>query len=378
MRQYVYNYEDAADAGRELLGGKGLGLTQMTALGVPVPAGFVVTTEACIEYMRAGGALPDGLGDEIAAHVIRLEEQTGKRLRRRERPAARLGALGRGHLDARDDGHDPEPRPQREVRRGARRRHGESALRVDAYRRLVQMYGEVVEGIDAHRFERELAKLKGERGRRATSISVRTVYVSSSAPLRGIYHDATGTDFPPDPAHPALAAIRAVFDSWNTPRAQVYRRANAIPDDLGTAANVIQMVFGNKGETSATGVAFTRNPSTGEPGAFGEFLSNAQGEDVVAGIRTPDPLERMANVLPRAHAELLQTMQRLERHFREMQDIEFTVQEDRLYLLQTRGGKRTAAAALRIAVDMVREGLISPRRRSFASIQGSSTSCSIP
>jgi pyruvate,orthophosphate dikinase len=221
------------------------------------------------------------------------------------------------------------------------------------------MYGEVVDGIDPQRFERELSRLKEDR----EAASDVDLDADSLAELvrrfEAIYREATGREFPQDPREQLLRAVAAVFDSWDTPRAQVYRRANGIPDDLGTAANVVQMVFGNKGDTSATGVAFTRNPSTGERGVFGEFLVNAQGEDVVAGIRTPEPLERMAEELPGAYAELLATLAQLEQHFREMQDIEFTIEEGKLYLLQTRTGKRTAAAALRIAVEMAREGLIS-------------------
>ncbi len=359
MGRYVYNYEDATDAGRELLGGKGLGLTEMTALGVPVPSGFVVTTEACVEYMRAGGAVPDGLDDEIAAHVVRLEEQTGKRFGDPDDPllvSVRSGAavsmpgmmdtilnLGLNSTSVEALG----------------RSTGNPRFAYDAYRRLVQMYGEVVEGVDAHLFERALAQLKGDRGVLLdvdlSTEDLRTLVGRFEA----IYRDGVGQDFPQDPRDQLIRAIRAVFDSWNTPRAQVYRRANGIPDDLGTAANVVQMVFGNKGDTSATGVAFTRNPSTGEPGVWGEFLVNAQGEDVVAGTRTPQPIEEMASALPRAHEQLVDTMQRLEGQYREMQDIEFTIEDGTLYLLQTRSGKRTAAAALRIAVDMAREGLIS-------------------
>jgi pyruvate,orthophosphate dikinase len=229
----------------------------------------------------------------------------------------------------------------------------------DAYRRLIQMYGEVVDGIDQHLFEDALGRLKDERG---VSSDVELDAEALDELVRrfeSIYHESAGAEFPQDPRLQLRRAVLAVFDSWDTPRAQVYRRANGIPDDLGTATNVVQMVFGNKGETSATGVAFTRNPSTGEPGVWGEFLVDAQGEDVVAGIRTPEPLERMSEALPDAHGELVATMQRLEESYREMQDIEFTVEEGKLFLLQTRTGKRTAAAALRIAVDMVGERLIS-------------------
>ena len=359
MGHYVYAYADAADVRRELLGGKGAGLAQMTALDIPVPAGFVVTTEACVEYMRTGGTLPDGVETEIDEHMARLEAETGKRFGDPGDPllvSVRSGAavsmpgmmdtilnLGLNGETAAALGHVT----------------GNPRFAADAYRRLVQMYGEVVEGIDGQRFERELGRLKGDRGVRNDVELDAGDLVELAGRFEAIYVDATGRPFPQDPRDQLLRAIRAVFDSWDTPRAQVYRRANGIPDDLGTAANVVQMVFGNKGTTSGTGVAFTRDSSTGEPRLFGEFLVNAPGEDGGAGARTPLPIERMAELLPGAFAELVETLQRLERHFREMQDIEFTVEEGKLYLLQTRTGKRTARAALRIVVDMAGEGLIS-------------------
>src|ERR671935_17083 len=245
--RYVYDLDEAAELGKELLGGKGAGLAEMTALGLPVPAGFTITTDACRAYMSDGKHLPDGLEAEVQEHL-----QT----------------------------------------------------------------------------------------------------------LKGIYEEETGRPFGQDPREQLARAVGAVFDSWDNPRAQVYRRAHHIPDDLGTAVNVIQMVFGNKGEESGTGVAFTRDPATGEQGLYGEFLANAQGEDVVAGIRTPEPIEAMQKRLPEAFDELLETMRRLEQHYRDMQDIEFTVEEGGLYLLQTGSAKRTAAAALKAAVSMVDEGLI--------------------
>ncbi|MFN8186786.1 MAG: pyruvate, phosphate dikinase [Gaiellales bacterium] len=356
---YVYNYADAADVGREILGGKGAGLAQMTALGIPVPAGFVVTTEACIAYMSDGSRLPDGLEAQIDGSLVELERQTGKRFGNAVDPllvSVRSGAavsmpgmmdtilnLGLNATTAEALG----------------RATGNPRFAFDAYRRLIQMYGEVVDGVEAHLFERELRRLRDERGARHDVDLAADDLAELCERFEAIYREGCGRDFPREPRDQLMRAVLAVFDSWDTPRAQVYRRANEIPDDLGTAANVVQMVFGNKGDTSGTGVSFTRNPSTGEPGVFGEFLVNAQGEDVVAGIRTPEPLEHMAKALPGAYGELLETMRRLEGHFREMQDIEFTVEEGRLYLLQTRTGKRTAAAALRIAVDMTNEGLIS-------------------
>ncbi|MCC6222429.1 MAG: pyruvate, phosphate dikinase [Thermoleophilia bacterium] len=357
--RYVHNYGDAAGVGRELLGGKGAGLAQMRALGIPVPSGFVVTTEACVAYMRSGGELPAGAAAEIDEHVARLEAETGKRFGDPEDPllvSVRSGAAISmpGMMDTiLNLGLNAETA----VALG--KATGNPRFAADAYRRLVQMYGEVVEGIDGQLFERELSRLKGDRGVRNDVELDAGDLAELAGRFERIYADATGRPFPHDPRDQLLRAVRAVFDSWDTPRAQVYRRANGIPDDLGTAANVVQMVFGNKGATSGTGVAFTRDSATGEPRLFGEFLVNAQGEDVVSGARTPEPIERMAELLPEAYAELVATLERLERHFREMQDIEFTVEEGRLYLLQTRTGKRTARAALRIAVDMAGEGLIS-------------------
>jgi pyruvate, orthophosphate dikinase len=359
METFVYDFAEGAELGRELLGGKGAGLAEMTAIGIPVPAGFTVTTAACSEYMQNGRDLPPGLEDEIAGHLERLETATGKRFGDPDNPllvSVRSGAavsmpgmmdtiLNLGLNDQAAEGLAQET--------------GNERFAYDAYRRLIQMYGNVVDGIDANAFEEALTALKQERGVRED--------VDLSAPdlrelverFKTVYREHAGSDFAEDPRVQLERAVRAVFDSWDTPRAQVYRRANAIPDDLGTAVNVVQMVFGNTGSESGTGVAFTRDPSTGEQGLWGEFLTNAQGEDVVAGIRTPQPLTEMRKLLPEAFEQLVETMRRLEDHYRDMQDIEFTVEEGSLYLLQTRSGKRTAQAALKIAVDMVDEGLIS-------------------
>src|SRR4051795_13110901 len=338
---YVFDFDEPADGGRELLGGKGIGLAEMTLMGVPVPAGFTITTDACRAYMAAGD-LPGGLEEEVDEHVRRLEERTGKRFGSAEDPllvSVRSGAAVSmpGMMDTiLNLGLNDE------AAAGLAARTDNVRFAYDSYRRLVQMFGEVVEGIDAHRFAFD------------ESEDLQEVV----ARFKEVYREETGHDFPSDPREQLLRAVRAVFDSWNTPRAQVYRRAQDIPDDLGTAVNVVQMVFGNKGDRSGTGVAFTRNPSTGESGLYGEFLANAQGEDVVAGIRTPQPLQEMEERLPEAFEQLLETMRRLEEHYRDMQDIEFTVEDDRLYLLQTRAAKRTAAAALKAAVEMVDEGLI--------------------
>jgi pyruvate,orthophosphate dikinase len=358
-RTYVYDFSDGGELGRELLGGKGVGLAEMTAIGLPVPAGFTVTTEACREYMERGGELPDGLREEIEEHVAQLEETTGKRFGDPTDPllvSVRSGAAVSmpGMMDTilnlglNDDAVE-----------GLAGATGNERFAYDAYRRLIQMFGNVVDGIDGELFERELASLKDARGV-SQDVDLDANDLRELTKRFGeIYAESAGEPFPPDAREQLARAVRAVFDSWNTQRAQVYRRANQIPDDLGTAVNVVQMVFGNKGEDSGTGVAFTRDPSTGEQGMWGEFLVNAQGEDVVAGIRTPEPIEEMEARFPEAHRQLADTMARLEEHYREMQDIEFTIEEGSLYLLQTRAGKRTAAAALRVAVDMVGEELIS-------------------
>jgi pyruvate,orthophosphate dikinase len=356
---YVYDFSEGAELGRELLGGKGAGLAEMTAIGIPVPAGFTVTTEACREYMRAGDELPEGLEHEIDEHLRALEEETGKRFGDPEDPllvSVRSGAAVSmpGMMDTiLNLGLNDE------AVEGLARVTGNERFARDAYRRLIQMYGDVVAGVDAYRFERELTALK-ERCGAEDDVDLSADDLRALVErFKEVYREETGEDFPQDARVQLERAVRAVFDSWETPRAQVYRRANGIPDDLGTAVSVVQMVFGNKGEESGTGVAFTRDPGTGVQGLWGEFLVNAQGEDVVAGIRTPEPIERMRDRLPEAFEQLTETMQRLEEHYREMQDIEFTVEDGRLFLLQTRSGKRTAHAALRIAVDMVSEGLVS-------------------
>jgi pyruvate,orthophosphate dikinase len=359
MANHIYDFSAGAELGRELLGGKGAGLAEMTAIGIPVPAGFTITTAACIEYVQNGRKLPPGLEEEIAAHLEGLEEAAGKRFGDARDPllvSVRSGAAVSmpGMMDTiLNLGLNDESVE------GLARATGNDRFAWDAYRRLVQMYGNVVDGVDAHAFEQALAALKESR-RVRDDVDLRAGDLRELVErFKEIYRDGTGSDFSQDPRVQLARAVRAVFDSWDTPRAQVYRRANGIPDDLGTAVNVVQMVFGNKGEDSGTGVAFTRNPSTGERGIWGEFLTNAQGEDVVAGIRTPLPITEMKDRLPEAFDQLVDTMRRLEERYREMQDIEFTVEEGKLYLLQTRSGKRTAQAALKIAVDMVEEDLIS-------------------
>jgi pyruvate,orthophosphate dikinase len=365
---YVYDFDQPCEGGRELLGGKGVGLAEMTQLGVPVPAGFTITTEACRDYMRSGGEFPAGLADEIERHVAALEQKSGKRFgdsRDRLLVSVRSGAAVSmpGMMDTiLNVGLDDESVE------GLAETIGNRRFAYDSYRRLIQMYGETVDGIDGHRFEQELSRLKQERGAEQDVDLSPGDLAELVDRFKRIYEDGTGRPFAQDAHEQLMRAVEAVFQSWNTPRAQVYRRAHEIPDDLGTAVNVVQMAFGNKGPTSATGVAFTRDPSTGAPGLYGEFLVNAQGEDVVAGIRTPEPIDGMKKTLPEAFEQLQDTARRLEEHYRDMQDIEFTVEEGTLYLLQTRTAKRTAAAALKAAVDMVDEGLIS-REEAVARIE---------
>ncbi len=355
--RYVFDF-DESPGGRELLGGKGVGLAEMTALGIPVPAGFTITTDACRAYMAAGKAVPDGLDDEVGEHIERLEQHTGKHFGDPSEPllvSVRSGAavsmpgmmdtiLNLGLNDV--------------AVAGLAASTGNERFAYDSYRRLIQMYGEVVEGVDDHLFETALTARKADRG------ATQDVELDAGdlqelvETFKAIYEESTGTSFPQDARDQLRRAYRAVFDSWDSPRAQVYRRTYDIPDDLGTAVNVVQMVFGNTGDGSGTGVCFTRDPSTGEARLYGEFLVNAQGEDVVAGIRTPEPIAGMHERLPAAYERLVETIGLLERHYRDMQDIEFTVEDGTLYLLQTRTGKRTARAALRVAVEMVDEGLI--------------------
>ena len=358
-QRYVYGFDEPSTGGRDLLGGKGMGLAEMTQMGVPVPAGFTITTDACRAYVSNGKELPDRVAEEIEQYLGALEEKTGKRFGDTSDPllvSVRSGAAVSmpGMMDSiLNLGLNDEAVV------GLARATGNDRFANDSYRRLIQMYGEVVDGIHPQRFEGALADLKKSRGA-AQDVDLSAHDLAELIDTyRVIYREETGHDFPQNPREQLTRAVRAVFDSWDSPRAQVYRRTYDIADDLGTAVNVVQMVFGNKGEESGTGVAFTRDPSTGEPGLYGEFLANAQGEDVVAGIRTPEPLAHMERRLPAAFAQLLDTMRRLEEHYRDMQDIEFTVEDNDLYLLQTRSAKRTAAAAVKAAVDMAAEGLIS-------------------
>ena len=358
--QYVYAFADAAEVPRELLGGKGAGLAEMTRLGLPVPDGFTITTAACVHAMHSGGDWPDGLAAQIDAGLAALEERCGRRLGDESSPllvSVRSGAavsmpgmmetilnLGLNDVAAAalaEETSDPR-------------------FAYDSYRRLLQMFGDVVAGVPSHVFENALVRRKSEQGVKLDTDLTGDDLRGLCTEFKRLYREGAGDEFPQDPREQLRLAISAVFRSWGAPRAHVYRRAHEISDELGTAANICQMVFGNRGESSGTGVCFSRDPSTGEHVLYGEFLQNAQGEDVVAGIRTPEPIARMQELLPEAYGELVATVERLEKHHREVQDIEFTVEQGTLYMLQTRTAKRTAQAALRIVRDFVAEGVITP------------------
>ena len=368
--RYVYDFDEKAGGGRAKLGGKGHGLSEMTQIGLPVPKGFTVTTDACRAYM-ATGVMPDGLAQQLDAAVRRLELSTGKYFGAADRPllvSVRSGAAISmpGMMDSILDLGLSDTLAEA-LSQSADNGH----FAYDSYRRLIQMYGSVVEGIESRLFEDALAALKDARNATVdTDLSADDLRELVETYKR-IYVESLGREFPQDAMAQLRAAVEAVFRSWENPRAKVYRELNGIAHSIGTAVNVVEMVFGNAGALSATGVAFTRDPATGEPEPHGEFLVDAQGEDVVAGIRAPQPLEELENILPGAYGEFLAAMDTLERHYRDVQDVEFTIEQGRLYILQTRSAKRTAAAGLRSARDMVREGLIS-REEAVLRIQPSS------
>jgi len=356
--RYVYDFDEEAPGGRSQLGGKGIGLAEMTRLGLPVPAGFTVTTDACRAYLETG-AVPDEVERQLDAAVDRLQHRTGKQFGSVENPllvSVRSGAAISmpGMMDSVLDLGLTSA-----VAEGLADASGNAHFAFDSYRRLIQMYGEVVAGIDGRRFEEALTALKETRGVGADTDLSEADLRMLVAEFERIYRAELGTGFPQDARTQLRAAVEAVFRSWQNPRAKVYRQLNEIPDTIGTAVNVVEMVFGNAGPRSATGVVFTRDPATGERRPHGEFLVDAQGEDVVAGIRAPQPLEELADVLPEAYGELAAALETLEQHYRDLQDVEFTIEQGRLYILQTRSAKRTAAASLRIAREMVDEGLIS-------------------
>ncbi len=361
--KWVYRFRDGNAQMRDLLGGKGANLAEMTRIGLPVPPGFTITTRACVAFLEGGRQFPEGLWDEVLEGLRDIEQQMGRRFGDASNPllvSVRSGA--KFSMPGMMDTVLNLGLNDRTVE-GLAARTGDRRFAYDCYRRLLQMFGKVVLNIEPELFEDVIDEHK-----RALSIEhdhqIPAEHLQQIVEeFKAIVERKTGRPFPQDPYEQLRMAIVAVFDSWNNRRAVNYRIAHGIPHNLGTAVNIQAMVFGNMGPDCATGVAFTRNPSTGEKGIFGEYLTNAQGEDVVAGIRTPQPIQAMRDdpLLRPAYEQLLEVADLLERHYRDMQDLEFTVEHGKLYMLQTRTGKRTGRAAVKIAVDMVREGLIEPR-----------------
>ncbi len=364
----IYLFEEGRAEMRMLLGNKGANLAEMTNLGLPVPSGFTITTEVCREYYRNGQKLPEGLMDEVRRYMAKVEKKVGRRFGDPENPllvSVRSGAPASmpGMMDTILNLGLNDQTVQ-----GLIKQTGDERFAYDAYRRFVQMFGDIVMGVERDEFEHILDELKARRAQelgkdkkevRDTDLTVEDLKEAVQR-FKALIREKTGRDFPDDPWQQLEMAIEAVFRSWNNPRAISYRRINNIPHDLGTAVNVQTMVFGNMGFDSGTGVGFTRDPATGKPGLYADYLPNAQGEDVVAGIRTPMDIQWLAQNMPHIYEELLGYAKRLEEHYKDMQDIEFTVERGKLYILQTRTGKRTGVAAIRIAVDMVHEGLITP------------------
>jgi pyruvate,orthophosphate dikinase len=365
LTRYVYFFGGGeADGNRDmkdLLGGKGAGLAEMTNAGLPVPPGFTISTAACNLFVERNGTLPGEIDREIESALQRLEALMGKT----------LGAAGDPLLvSVRSGSKFSMPGMMDTIlnlglndrsTEGLAAKTGNPRFARDSYRRFIQMFGNVVLGIEKDRFEHELAAVKKARKAKADVDLDAGALLEVIGRYEAVVKKETGKDFPQDPRQQLTGARDAVFRSWMNPRAVTYRKLNDIPHDLGTAVNVQSMVFGNMGDTSATGVGFTRNPSTGAREFYGEFLQNAQGEDVVAGIRTPRPIAELGEVMPKAYAQLREITSRLERHYKDVQDFEFTIQENTLYMLQTRNGKRTGLAAVHIAVDMVGEGILTPR-----------------
>lgn len=357
--KYVYDLNEGDASLKPLLGGKGSNLAEMNRIGVRVPDAFTVTTQACVAAMNNDGEWPEGLEQQVDEGLVRLEERTGMKLGDTSNPlllSVRSGAVFSmpGMMDTiLNLGISEETVPA-----VAALADGNERFAWDCYRRFIQMYGEVVEGVDHAIYEDALTAMKEDRGVAQDTDLTAEDLKELTMQFKELSNEALGGHWTTDPHEQLIRAVNAVFLSWNNPRAEFYRKANGISRDLGTAVNVQQMVFGNRGETSATGVCFSRNPATGVKELYGEFLVNAQGEDVVAGIRTPRDLVEMEEVLPEAFEELVATMDKLELHYKDIQDMEFTVEDRKLYMLQTRNGKRTAAAAVKSAVDMVDEGLI--------------------
>ncbi len=358
MAKWVYLFKEGDASMRNLLGGKGANLAEMTNLGLPIPQGFTVTTEACTDYYDNDERISDEIQEQIMAALVFLEGLQGKKFGDTEDPllvSVRSGArasmpgmmdtiLNLGLNDVSVEGFA--------------KKTGNPRFAYDSYRRFIQMYSDVVMEVPKSYFEKIIDEVKEAKGVHFDTELTAEDLKELIERFKAVYKEAKQEDFPQEPKEQLMGAVKAVFRSWDNPRAIVYRRMNDIPGDWGTAVNVQAMVFGNMGDTSGTGVAFTRNPSTGEKGIYGEYLINAQGEDVVAGVRTPQPISKLAEDLPECYEQFMKIANKLENHYRDMQDMEFTIQEGKLYFLQTRNGKRTAPAALQIACDMVDEGMI--------------------
>ena len=359
--KYVYLFSEGNGKMRELLGGKGANLAEMTGLGMPVPRGFTITTEACTQYYKDGKEINDEIVAQVMEYIKKLEALTGKEFGSVENPllvSVRSGARASmpGMMDTILNLGLNDVVVERFAEKTGNRRFA-----YDSYRRFIQMYSDVVMEVGKKHFETLIDIMKEKKGVKLDTELDADDLKELANQFKDEYKKKLGTDFPSDPREQLMGAIKAVFRSWDNPRAIYYRRMNDIPGDWGTAVNVQEMVFGNMGNTSGTGVAFSRNPSTGEKGLFGEFLMNAQGEDVVAGVRTPQTIDQLANEQPEVYEQFKQIVNRLENHYRDMQDMEFTIEEGKLFMLQTRNGKRTAAAALKIACDLVDEGMISEK-----------------
>ncbi|KZL89214.1 pyruvate, phosphate dikinase [Clostridium magnum] len=357
-KKYVYLFNEGNANMKNLLGGKGANLAEMMNLGIPVPEGFTLSTEACTRYYEDGKKLSEEAITQIYEALIKVEEMTGKKFGGVDNPllvsvrsGARVSMPGMMDTILNLGLND-------ETVEGLTKLTNNERFAYDSYRRFIQMFSDVVMGIEKRKFEDILDEVKTVKGAKFDNELTSSDLKEVVKKYKDLYQQEMGKDFPQDPKEQLLEAITAVFRSWDNPRAIVYRRLNDIPREWGTAVNVQSMVFGNMGETSGTGVAFTRNPATGENLIFGEYLINAQGEDVVAGIRTPHPISRLEQDLPQCYKQFMEISEKLEKHYKDMQDMEFTIEQGKLYFLQTRNGKRTAQAALKIAVDLVEEGLI--------------------
>ncbi len=357
-KKYVYMFSEGNASMRNLLGGKGANLAEMTNLGLPVPHGFTITTEACTEYNEGGKELTPEMIEQIDVALAKLEEMAGKKLGDPENPllvSVRSGARASmpGMMDTVLNLGLNDVSVE-----GLAKKTGNTRFAYDSYRRFIMMFADVVIGVSKSKFERKLDEYKEKVGAKYDTDLTADDLKEVTAMFKQIYLDDQGKEFPQDPKEQLFEAAKAVFRSWDNPRAFVYRRMNDIPYSWGTAVNVQMMVFGNMGDTSGTGVAFTRNAATGEKAMLGEYLVNAQGEDVVAGVRTPNPIAKLKEDMPGVYDQFMDIANKLENHYKDMQDMEFTIEEGKLFFLQTRNGKRTANAALRIAVEMVEEGLI--------------------